>query len=117
MRPEYVLETMASHTPLKATRWSLRDLSSGRLGHCGPVSAVEFALIIPFILTLTVGIIELSNVYYMRSQLSEIARDSVRRLAIGAQDEKAVMSQSAQASRANDRCERNSRCRRVRRRW
>ena len=90
MRPEHVLETMANPTPLNATRWSLRDVFSVGPGERG-VSAVEFALIIPFILMLTMGIIELSNVYYMRSQLSEIARDSVRRLAIGAQEEKAVV--------------------------
>lgn len=80
---------MASPPPLKAIRWSLRNVVSGHLGERG-VSAVEFALIIPFLLLLTVGIIEMSNVYFMRSQLSEIARDGVRRLAIGAQEEEVV---------------------------
>jgi len=48
------------------------------------VGAVEFALMIPFILLLIIGIIEMSNVYFIRNQLSEIARDATRRLAVDA---------------------------------
>ncbi len=50
-------------------------------------SAVEFALIIPFLLLLTGSIIEITNVYFVRSQVTEIAREAARRLALGALDE------------------------------
>ncbi|MGI9499441.1 MAG: TadE/TadG family type IV pilus assembly protein, partial [Geminicoccaceae bacterium] len=65
------------------------DSAGFRLGERG-VSAVEFALIIPFVLLLIIGIIEMSNVYFMRNQLSEIARDATRRFAVGALDEAEV---------------------------
>lgn len=50
-------------------------------------SAVEFALIVPFLLLLTGSIIEITNIYFVRSQLIEIAREAARRLAVGALDE------------------------------
>ena len=51
------------------------------------VGAIEFALMLPVVLTLIVGIIEMSNVYFMRNQLNEIARDATRRFAVGSLDE------------------------------
>ena len=45
---------------------------------------VEFALILPFILLMIVAIIEMSNLYFTRNMLSEIARDATRRFAVGA---------------------------------
>ena len=47
-------------------------------------SAIEFALIVPFLLALAAGIIEMTNVFFVRSQLSEIVRDATRRLAVDA---------------------------------
>ncbi len=49
--------------------------------------AVEFALIVPFLLLLIVAIIEMSNVYFTRTILSEITRDATRRFAVGALEE------------------------------
>lgn len=45
-------------------------------------SAIEFALIIPFLLMLAGGIVEMANVFFVRSQLNEIVRDATRRLAV-----------------------------------
>lgn len=50
----------------------------------GGASAVEFALIVPFLLMLGGGIIEMANVFFVRSQLNEIVRDATRRLAVDA---------------------------------
>ena len=52
--------------------------------------SVEFALILPFLLLIVVAIIEMSNVYFMRNQLSEITRDATRRFAVGALEEEEV---------------------------
>lgn len=47
-------------------------------------SAIEFALIIPFLLMLAGGIVEMANLYFVRSQLNEIVRDATRRVAVDA---------------------------------
>lgn len=47
-------------------------------------SAIEFALIIPFLLMLAGGIVEVTNLFFVRSQLNEIVRDATRRLAVDA---------------------------------
>jgi len=64
--------------------------------------AVEFALIVPFLLLMIVAIIEMSNIYFMRNQLNEIARDATRRLAVGALElsaaESFVLARLAQTS-------------------
>lgn len=75
--------------PVRAIRRILPIFGKRRLDERG-VGAVEFALIMPFLLLLIVGIIEMSNVYFMRNQLSEIARDATRRFAVGALDEDEV---------------------------
>ncbi|MEL6961618.1 MAG: TadE family protein [Pseudomonadota bacterium] len=49
-------------------------------------SLIEFALIVPFLLSLTIGIVEMSNVFYIRNILNEAVRDATRRFAIGALD-------------------------------
>ncbi|MEM7044841.1 MAG: TadE family protein [Pseudomonadota bacterium] len=59
---------------------------AGRKSEDG-AGTVEFALIVPFLLLIVVAIIEMSNVYFMRSQLSEITRDATRRFAVGALEE------------------------------
>jgi len=46
--------------------------------------AIEFALIVPFLLMILVAIIEMSNVYFTRNMLGEITRDATRRFAVGA---------------------------------
>lgn len=60
-----------------------RQFIAGSNGQRG-AGAVEFALILPFLFLLIVAIIEMSNIYFMRNQLNEIARDATRRLAVGA---------------------------------
>lgn len=80
---------MPSDQSFKAIRSIVPAKAVGRLDERG-VGAVEFALIIPFLLMLIVGIVEMSNVYFMRNQLSEIARDATRRFAVGALDETEV---------------------------
>lgn len=50
-------------------------------------SLVEFALLIPFLMSLMIGIIEMSNVFFIRSALNEVVRDAARRFAVGALDE------------------------------
>ncbi len=52
--------------------------------------AVEFALIVPFLLLMLVAIVEMSNVYFTRNILSEITRDATRRFAVGALEIKEV---------------------------
>ena len=54
--------------------------------------AVEFALIIPVLFLIIVAIVEMSNVYFTRSELSEITRDATRRFAVGALEEDEVKS-------------------------
>lgn len=49
-------------------------------------SLVEFALIVPFLLSLMVGIVEMSNVFFVRNALGEVVRDATRRFAVGALD-------------------------------
>lgn len=67
-------------------------------------SAAEFALIIPFLLMLAGGIVEMANVFFIRSQINEIVRDATRRLAVDAFDqEKArefITSRLAQTTKA-----------------
>lgn len=52
--------------------------------------AVEFALIVPFLLLMIVAIVEMSNLYFTRNLLSEITRDATRRFAVGALEETEV---------------------------
>ncbi len=47
---------------------------------------IEFALIVPFLMSLTIGIVEMSNVFYVRNVLNEAVRDATRRFAIGVLD-------------------------------
>lgn len=47
-------------------------------------NAIEFALIIPFLLMLAGGIAEMTNMFFVRSQLNEVVRDATRRLAVDA---------------------------------
>lgn len=65
---------------IRRTRRRFAARSDGQSG----AGAVEFALIIPFLLLLIIGIVEMSNIYFIRNQMNEIVRDATRRLAIGA---------------------------------
>jgi Flp pilus assembly protein TadG len=49
-------------------------------------SVIEFALVVPFLISLTIGIVEMSNVFYIRNVLNEAVRDATRRFAVGALD-------------------------------
>lgn len=46
-------------------------------------SAVEFALVLPVLVFLLLGGIELANAYFLRSQMIETTRDAARRAAVG----------------------------------
>ncbi|NJO37160.1 MAG: pilus assembly protein [Rhizobiales bacterium] len=65
------------------SRRKVRHALKGSDGQQG-AGAIEFALIVPFLLVLIVGIVEMSNIYFMRNQLGEIVREATRRLAVGA---------------------------------
>ena len=58
----------------------------GRWRDNSGASIVEFALLVPFLLTLTIGIAEMSNVFFIRTALNEVVRDAARRFAVGALD-------------------------------
>ena len=60
--------------------------SEGRRG----AGTIEFALLLPVLLLIIVAIVEMSNIYFMRTQLSEIARDATRRFAVGALEKSEV---------------------------
>ncbi|MGI9419301.1 MAG: TadE/TadG family type IV pilus assembly protein [Geminicoccaceae bacterium] len=94
---------MSNELPIGANRRIWRSSPKRRLDERG-VGAIEFALMLPVVLTLIVGIIEMSNVYFMRNQLNEIARDATRRFAVGALDESEVkafvLKRVAQTTRA-----------------
>ena len=73
----------------------LRTLPRESLRNCGKAgiwledlgaSLIEFALIVPFLISLTIGIVEMSNVFYVRNVLNEAVRDATRRFAVGALD-------------------------------
>ena len=71
-------ETCIAFIRRTATRLLGRDRGERGAG------AVEFALIVPILFLITVAIIEMSNIYFTRSELSEITRDATRRFALGA---------------------------------
>lgn len=81
-----LMEPMFSRQISCVSRHIAAHLPRGWLGQQG-VGAVEFALILPIVLLLIVSIVEMSNVYFMRNEISEITRDVTRRLAVGALDE------------------------------
>ena len=64
-----------------------RQTFAGSFGADRGASAVEFALIVPFLILMTGAIVEITNIYFVRSQLTEIAGQAARRLAVGALDE------------------------------
>jgi Flp pilus assembly protein TadG len=75
----------------------VKGLWSGELG----ASLVEFALLLPFLLSLAIGIAEMSNVFFIRNVLNEVVRDAARRFAVGAMDksetEKLVLQKVAES--------------------
>ncbi len=48
------------------------------------VAAVELAFVLPVLLMLMIGIIDLSSLFFLRNNMVTIARDSARALAVGA---------------------------------
>jgi Flp pilus assembly protein TadG len=74
------MATPKDKLPAKWRRTSLARIAWFDQG----ASAVEFALLLPFLLVLACGLVELSNLFFVRSQLNEIVRDATRRLAVDA---------------------------------
>ncbi len=74
---------MFSGRHIASMRRTAQRLIAGGDGRRG-AGAVEFALMLPFVLLLILAIIEMSNVYLVRNQLSDIVRDATRRFAVGA---------------------------------
>lgn len=63
-----------------------KDLADGLWREDLGASVVEFALIVPFLFSLAIGIVEMSNLFFIRSTLGDVVRDAVRRCAVGALD-------------------------------
>jgi Flp pilus assembly protein TadG len=49
----------------------------------GGASAVEFALIAPLLFTLLLGIIQYGSLFLIQNRMTDAARDTARRLAVG----------------------------------
>jgi Flp pilus assembly pilin Flp len=47
------------------------------------VSAVEFALIAPLLITLLLGVIQYGSIFLVQMRMNDTARDTARRLAVG----------------------------------
>ncbi len=56
--------------------WLRRRRDSG-------IAAVEFALILPVLMTMLFGIIQMASVFFTHSNMTTVARDTARRLAVG----------------------------------
>ena len=57
-------------------------MSRRRLGGERGASAVEFALIVPLLIALVVGIVEFGHAFQVQGQLSAAAREGVRAMAL-----------------------------------
>jgi Flp pilus assembly protein TadG len=51
--------------------------------HQGGASAVEFALIAPLLIGLLLGIIQYGSLFLLQTRMTDTARDTARRLAVG----------------------------------
>ncbi len=65
--------------PLRATRDLLRSCWCSERG----VAAIEFALVVPFVLLVLAGIIQFGFVLFLQSHVADVARDTARRVAVG----------------------------------
>ena len=95
---------MITHRKRRSPRDDANTSLFRSLRHEAGTSAIEFALIVPFLLMLAGGIVEMANVFFVRSQLNEIVRDATRRLAVDAFDQDAahkfIVSKLAQTTKA-----------------
>lgn len=78
-------------------KWFYRLLPRGERG----ASAVEFALVVPLLLVLLLGIVEFGRVFNAQLQLTSAARESVRVLAIQKQRDPAISTAKLAAPNLN----------------
>ncbi len=65
--------------PLRATRGIVRSCWRSERG----VAAIEFAIVVPFVLLVLAGIIQFGFVLFLQSHVADVARDTARRVAVG----------------------------------
>jgi len=78
MRSNLALKA-ALFRPMRATRGIVRSCWRSERG----VAAIEFALVIPFVLLLLTGIIQFGFVLFLQSHVADVARETARRVAVG----------------------------------
>ncbi len=64
---------------IRATRGILRSCWRSERG----VAAIEFAIVIPFVLLVLAGIIQFGFVLFLQSHVADVARETARRVAVG----------------------------------
>ncbi len=69
----------ALFTRLRAARGIVRSCWRSERG----VAAIEFALVMPFVLLVLSGIIQFGFVLFLQSHVTDVARETARRVAIG----------------------------------
>jgi len=72
--------------PAESSQWKERG-----------AAVVEFALIVPILITLVIGIAEFAHAYYLQTTVSAAAREGVRSMAVG-KDAAAARTATKQAS-------------------
>ena len=87
---------VALFRPMRATRCLVRSCWRSERG----VAAIEFAIVVPFVLLVLAGIIQFGFVLFLQSHVADIARDTARRVAVG-EFEQAEAVQFAQDSLLN----------------
>ncbi len=87
---------VALFRPLRATWGIVRSCWRSERG----VAAIEFAIVVPFVLLLLAGIIQFGFVLFLQSHVADVARDTARRVAVG-EFEQAEAVQYAQDSLLN----------------
>ncbi len=95
MRFNPALKTALIRT-MRATRGIVRLCWRSERG----VAAIEFALVIPFVLLVLAGIIQFGFVLFLQSHVADVARETARRVAVG-EFEQAEAVQYAQDSLLN----------------
>ena len=87
---------VALFRPMRATRCLVRSCWRSERG----VAAIEFAIVVPFVLLVLAGIIQFGFVLFLQSHVADVARDTARRVAVG-EFEQAEAVQFAQNSLLN----------------
>ena len=70
---------VALFRPMRATRCLVRSCWRSERG----VAAIEFAIVVPFVLLVLAGIIQFGFALFLQSHVADIARDTARRVAVG----------------------------------